>query len=165
MTDLNDSPSPDTESHENTALTVRPTNVAVTTPSDDLRSRADRTIAIMERLSNTPPEQIAEIVKGVIQVSQSIDPTLLMMQAEAERRRTGMWIGAAMTTVTITGGVAVLISSTPALIGGGLLCLGAACAGATYALIAGTPIHLDDFSKLLNSAKGMFTIAGHEEKK
>lgn len=68
-------------------------------------------------------------------------------QAEVERRHAGMWLGAIMSTVFVACGVYFGLSEkNPALLSLLLICLGAACAGATFAVITGHGVRADEFA-------------------
>lgn len=122
---------------------------SLTTPD----GQSDRTLALIEQFKSHPTERIKEITEAVIRVTRATNAPLILAQADADRRRIGMWIGACMSLANVVGGVAILISAAPAVIGVGLLCLGAACAGATFAIITGKSITMADFSAAMTAMR------------
>lgn len=84
----------------------------------------------------------AESLRRVI---ESASPALIAARADAERRRTGMWAGAAMTWVFVAAAVLTAYrGQTASFVPAVLLCLAAASAGATFALIAGRRTRADE---------------------
>lgn len=144
-------------------LTVLPPESAIESTEEHLPSARDTTIEIVELLRDMPQEKIQAVVDGAVKITESTNLPLISAKSEARLRHIGMWIGAGMTISSIAGAVAVLLSSAPALIGVALFILGAACAGATYALISGARVTPQDFVNLLDAAKRAISIEGKEE--
>lgn len=123
------------------------------------RKPPDRTLTIIEQLKSEPVEKMTSIVEAVVNISRETDPSLIRSRGTEARRQQGMWIGAGMSIIYAGGGVALLLSSAPAVIGIGLLCLGAACTGATFAVMTGKSVGVKEFSDALAGAKKAFTGA------
>lgn len=123
--------------------------------------------AIIQKLQSEQPENVHSYVELGVKVIEATYTTSPRERAEIERRQAGMWLGSVMATVCIIGGVIAGTSiHFPAIISITLLCLGAACAGATFAIITGNNVRADE---LLNAMTALtkLTVAGNqnEEKK
>ncbi len=99
------------------------------------------------------PENAKELTSSFVRLMVSTDPNLLATYADAERRKFGMWIGAALAILSIGGGVAILGLGGPLPIGVGLLSVGAACAGGTFAVITGQKVGLPEFREMLQGER------------
>ena len=121
------------------------------------QSGQDVALALTKLLKGQPPSNVQSLLNGVVEVSRSTDPALLMAMADAKRRYAGMWIAAGLAVAGIGGGVAILISAAPAIIGVGLLAFGAACAGAAFAIATGKSVELHEFSSSFAAAARGFS--------
>ena len=54
------------------------------------------------------PKDAKKITNSVVQLLSSKDPVLMSASADAERRKVGMWIGAGLSVLCISGGVVLL---------------------------------------------------------
>ncbi|HEX8721678.1 MAG TPA: hypothetical protein VF736_13670 [Pyrinomonadaceae bacterium] len=82
------------------------------------------------------PEKLPAFVDMGVKVLEAVNASSARQQARAQRRQAGMVFGTLLATAFAAGGTAVGLSSRgPALLCVLLLCIGAACAGATFALI------------------------------
>lgn len=106
---------------------------------------------IIDALKDTPTDHAMALIDGAMRVTQATDKTLMLAHADINRRKHGMWIGAGLGTISVVGGVVILVSAAPAAIGAGLLALGAVCYGATFTIATGQTVTMEDFSKAFNS--------------
>jgi hypothetical protein len=118
---------------------------------------SDLSLALTKLLKGQSPDSVQSLVNAIVEVSRSTDPAMLLAMADAKRRYAGMWIGAGLALACLGGGVAILISAVPAVIGIGLLAFGATCAGATFAIATGRSVELREFSASFGSATRTLT--------
>jgi hypothetical protein len=100
------------------------------------------------------PAQAKTIANATIELLTSHDPRLIKAYSDAQLRKHGMWLGGVLAVASIAGGVALLVSSAPAVAGIALLCTGAACAGGTFAIITGATVEPQAFAEMIRAARG-----------
>jgi hypothetical protein len=82
------------------------------------------------------------------------NPAFFRELADARRRMVGVWVGVGLTLTCLASGVAILLTSSPVLIGFSLLVIGSACAGGTFAVITGSTVSPSGFARMLTARAG-----------
>lgn len=139
------------------AIATRPIDALAPSAGDKRPARGDQALSIMNALKEATPEKARIMINGTIEVMQRTDETLLAAHADVDRRKHGMWLGAGMATASVVGGAVLLTTAAPAAIGIGLLCVGTACIGATFAIITGKSVGIEDFSRAVKSTASVFS--------